>query len=106
MPRGGSKPGERRGGIKKGGVHKRTAQFRATVLEKLREMKCDPIEGLAAIANDKSTPLECRIRVLTHLSTFVYPQLTRTEMAGVNGAPVEHEMKVTVRYVGTRNKTA
>ena len=99
MPRGGSKPGERRGGRKKGEPNKRTAQFRATVLEKLREMDCDPIEKLAAIANDEKNPIDCRIRVLTHLSTFVYPQLTRAEMTGPNEGPIETKATIRVVYV-------
>lgn len=42
----GSKPGERRGGRKKGTPNKKTA----SIQEKLDAMGCDPLEGMALIA--------------------------------------------------------
>ena len=45
----GSKPGERRGGRKKGTPNKETR----TLQEKLDSLGCDPIEGMALIASGK-----------------------------------------------------
>ncbi len=98
MPRG-SKPGERRGGIKKGTVHRKTAEFRATVLEKLREMNCDPIEGLAAIANDANTSIDCRAKILVELAQYVYPKLTRAEITGPSGGAIQSNSTIRVVYV-------
>ncbi len=43
MPRGGAKPGERRGGRQKGTRNKRTL----AVIDRLDVMGCDPIAGMA-----------------------------------------------------------
>ena len=48
MQRGGSKPGERRGGRQKGAPNKRTQEISDRVLELGR----DPLEGMAQIAID------------------------------------------------------
>ena len=42
----GSKPGERRGGRQKGTPNKRTVE----VQQRLTELDCDPIQGMALIA--------------------------------------------------------
>jgi hypothetical protein len=49
---GGSKPGERRGGRQKGTPNRRTQE----VADKLAALDCDPIEGMARIAEDTANP--------------------------------------------------
>lgn len=80
-------------------MHKRTAEFRATVIEKLREMDCDPIEKLATIANDEKTPLDCRVKVLVSLAEYIYPKLTRAEITGPSGGAVKTHSTIRVEYV-------
>ncbi len=52
----GSKPGERRGGKQKGSVNKKTQD----VIDKLVRLKCDPIEGMATIAENRLPCGVCR----------------------------------------------
>ncbi len=70
MDRGGSKPGERRGGRKAGTPNKATADLQA----KLDGLGCDPIEGMARIAMNRRTPLAVRARLLAELAQYVYPK--------------------------------
>jgi hypothetical protein len=56
MSRGGSKPGERRGGRCKGTPNKRAM----AVAEKLEALGCDPIADMPTIAIDETAELSIR----------------------------------------------
>jgi hypothetical protein len=56
MPGGGSRPGERRDGRQRGSPNKRTLD----VIDSLAALKCDPLEGMAKLATDKSNAPELR----------------------------------------------
>ena len=99
----GSKPGERRGGRKKGTPNKATASARAT----LAKYKLDPlvemikvyrgqilfeqlilIAGKAGKTEFMKAPAseQTRFRALTELIKRQHPELSRTEVSGPDGA--------------------
>ena len=66
MPRG-SSPGERRGGRQKGTPNKVTQE----IVDKLRALGCDPIEGMARIAMDPESKPELRLKAYVELAQYV-----------------------------------
>ncbi len=92
----GSKPGERRGGRQKGTPNKRTVE----VQQRLSELDCDPIQGMALIAMDASNPPELRGRMFAELAAYIAPKRKAVEHTGADGAPIavqQHErLDVTV----------
>src|SRR5690348_7464189 len=70
MPKGGSKPGERRGGRKAGTPNRATAD----VIAKLEELGCDPIEGMARIAMDAANTPELRGKMYAELAGYIAPK--------------------------------
>jgi len=84
MPQG-SQPGERRGGRTAGTPNKRTAEL----IERLAELECDPVEGLAAIANDPATDAVLRARVYADLLPYLYPKRKAMELAGPDNGPMQ-----------------
>ncbi len=87
----GSKPGERRGGRQKGTPNKRTLEVR----ERLAELNCDPLAGMAAIAMDEGNPPELRGRMYAELAQYVAPRLKAVERSGEMGP-----QEVVVRWLG------
>src|SRR5215471_5018362 len=92
----GSKPGERRGGRQKGTPNRKTAQ----VAERLRELRCDPIEGMARIAMDEKAPLELRGRMYTELAQYVAPKRKAIEHSGPEGGEVP---SIQVNFVAAKD---
>jgi hypothetical protein len=84
MPRG-SAPGERRGGRKKGTPNKRTLE----VTERLAELGCDPIEGMARLAMNEANAPELRGRMFSELAGFVAPKRKAVEHTGADGGLIE-----------------
>jgi hypothetical protein len=109
MPRG-SRPGEYRGGRRKGIPNKRTAE----VIARLEELGCDPIEGMVRIAQDltpcricdegrledgKTCPQchgtgklqaspELRGKMYSELAGYVAPKRKAVEVTGEGGGPI------------------
>ena len=81
MHRGGSKPGERRGGRQAGTPNKATADLQA----KLSALGCDPLEGLARIAMNPRTPVGIQVRCLAELAQYVLPKRKAIEHTGEDG---------------------
>lgn len=69
--------GLKTGGRSPGTPNKRTQE----VSERLQPMECDPIEGMARIALDKSVPLDLRARMFAELAPYVYPKRKLVERA-------------------------
>ncbi len=86
----GSKPGERRGGRKKGTPNKATA----AIAEKLAELKCDPLEGMARLAMDEENSAELRGRMYAELAQYIAPKRKALEHSGADGVPVSFIMKL------------
>lgn len=77
MPRG-SKPGERRGGRKKGVPNKATLD----VAERIKALGCDPIEGMVKVANMALEEKDLTVagRMYTELAQYVAPKRKAVEM--------------------------
>lgn len=72
-------------GRKKGQICKNTLAIR----ELLDSMGCNPIQGLANIADDPKTSRELRAKVLADLAKYVAPQLKAIEHSGPDGGPIQ-----------------
>ncbi len=68
-------------GRKKGTPNK----LSATVRERLEELGCDPIEGMAQIAMDKSNTPELRHKAYADIAQYAYPKLKAIEHSGPGG---------------------
>ncbi len=75
MPR---PPGLPKTGGRKQGTLNRSTQ---AIIDKLDELGCDPIEGLARIAMDVDSPRELRVRCYAELAQYVYPKRKAAESA-------------------------
>lgn len=69
MPRG-SKPGEHRGGRAKGTKNHQTVDIE----EKLKQLGCDPLIGMAMIAMDEKTTPELSGRMYAELAQYLHPK--------------------------------
>ena len=78
MPRGGSKPGERRGGRKKGTPNKKTLD----VAKRLKELNCDPLEGMVRVAQMAMEEKDLSVagRMYSELAQYVAPKRKAVEM--------------------------
>ncbi len=83
MPQG-AKPGERRGGRAKGTPNKSTL----SVQERLRELGCDPIAGMALIAMDEGSSHELRGKMFAELAQYVWPKRKAIEHSGPSGGVI------------------
>jgi hypothetical protein len=77
--------GIKTGGRTRGTPNKRTAEL----AERLHELGCDPLAGLAQIAADPATDVVLRARVYADLLPYLYPRRKATEVTGKDGGPVE-----------------
>lgn len=72
-PNRGSKPGERRGGRKRGTPNKRTEDLVERLSEAMGADWC-PIVALARIADDPGTSLDMRVRCLSEVAPYLQPK--------------------------------
>lgn len=72
-------------GRKKGQQCKLATEARA----RLEELGCDPLEGMALIAMDKSAPLDLRGSMFKELAKYSWPQRKAVEHTGAGGGPIE-----------------
>jgi hypothetical protein len=59
------------------------------VAEQLRQLDCDPIAGMAKLAQDDAVPTVLRARMFAELATYVAPRRKAMELTGPNGGPIE-----------------
>ena len=60
------------------------------MIERLDELGCDPIEGMAKIALDPQTPIELRARMFSDLAQYVAPKRRAMDHSGSEGmGPIE-----------------
>ena len=76
--RSGRKPGTPKTGGRKQGVPNKST---AAVAERLRELHCDPVTGLATLAMDETVDVAVRARIYTELLKYLAPQLRSIEHA-------------------------
>lgn len=75
-------------GRKKGDGQSKSARFI------MRELKCDPIAGMIAIATDKDNKPELRGRMFAELAQYEHPKLRAIELSGVGpggSIPITHD---------------
>ena len=73
--------GRKTGGRVAGTPNRRTQD----VIERLALLGCDPIEGMARIAMDMTTPVEVRARMFAELAGYVAPKRKAIEHAALTG---------------------
>ena len=73
--------GRKTGGRVAGTPNRRTVE----VIERLEALGCDPIEGMARIAMDMTTPVEVRARMFAELAGYVAPKRKAVEHNGAGG---------------------
>lgn len=85
----GSKPGERRGGRKKGVPNKKTQD----VAEKIQKLGCDPIEGMINVANLalQEKDLALAGNMYKELAQYIAPKRKAVEITGDDGGPIKFE---------------
>ena len=88
MSRGGSKPGQRRGGRGKGTPNKKTM----AVAEVLGELGLDPIKQMGQIAIDEHIEVSIRVQVLKELCQYIAPKRKAVEITGEDGGPLVLEI--------------
>ena len=84
MPRGGSQPGERRGGRKKGVKNKRTRAF----VEAVKASGLMPLDFMLSIMRDEDQPMERRMEMAKAAAPHLHPRLTTTKLQGDRNAPL------------------
>lgn len=91
MAQRGSRPGERRGGRKKGTPNKRTVLFQS-VKESINRKGCNPADLIAdgALGKLRGRNVDMRLRAAMELLKYVAPQMMRTEHVGADGGPIRH----------------
>lgn len=67
---------------------KKSPDSRRTVQEILRQIKCDPIEGMAQIAMDKNQHPSLRGKMFAELAQYLHPKRRAVELSGPDGGPV------------------
>lgn len=73
--------GRKTGGRTTGTPNKRTLD----VIERLNQLGCDPIEGMAKIALDPQTPVELRARMFSDLAQYVAPKRRAIDHSASDG---------------------
>jgi transcriptional regulator of nitric oxide reductase len=62
-----------------------------TVADRLRQLDCDPIAGMAKLAQDETVPAVLRARMFAELATYIVPRRKATDLTGVDGKPLDME---------------
>jgi len=89
--RGGSYPGERRGGRKRGTPNKRSvAQVETAAAGGLT-----PLEQLLKVMRDPSAPLERRMYCAIAAAPYCHAKLKAIEHTGLEGGPIEQNIVLT-----------
>ncbi len=84
MPKGGAKPGERRGGRKAGTPNKVTTDVRAAIAL-IAERNVERVEGWLAEVDDPAK----RVDLFLRLIEYHVPKLARSELTGPDGGPMQ-----------------
>src|SRR5215831_2802542 len=81
----GSRPGERRGGRKKGTPNKKTAYVRAVMAAHAASPKVTPIDVALAVMRDPHVALEMRVKTALKALPHLHLKLRAGESASVGG---------------------
>ena len=90
-------PSRKTGGRVKGTPNKKTLE----VIERLKELKCDPIEGMAKIAQTAldAGDLPLAGQMYKELAQYVAPKRKAVEVTGANGNPQELKWEIDIKDV-------
>lgn len=92
MPRGGSKPGERRGGRKPGGLNKRTLEQGGALSELAKQHSPAAMSALVHVAT-KGASEAARVTAATAILDRGYGRPMQThEHGGTGGGPIKHDL--------------
>lgn len=86
------KPNPRRFAPLSGRVHTTASTTTIDVAERLRELDCDPIAGMARLAQDGDQPAALRGRMLAELATYIAPRRKAVELSGPSGEPIKVDL--------------
>ena len=86
--------GRKTGGRTAGTPNKRTLD----VIERLDELGCDPIQGMAKIALDPNTPIELRARMFSDLAQYVAPKRRAVDHSASEGTG-----EITISWLPTQD---
>src|SRR4051794_40418318 len=75
------------------------------VAEQLRQLGCDPIAGMAAIAQDEAQPPALRARMYAELASYVAPRRKAIELTGSGGGPIETKAMIDLDALSTEEMT-
>jgi hypothetical protein len=62
-----------------------------TVADRLRRLDCDPIAGMAKLAQDETVSAVLRARMFAELATYIAPRAKAAQLTGADGGPLEPE---------------
>jgi hypothetical protein len=62
-----------------------------TVTERLRQLGCDPIAGMAKLAQDETVPAVLRARLFAELAHYIAPRAKAVDLTGADGRPLGDE---------------
>lgn len=93
MPRGGSKPGERRGGRKPGAANKRTRE----IADKALKEGLTPLEYLLFVLRDEAEERSVRLDAAKAAAPYIHPRLQNTTVKVPDGLDIRVIERVIVR---------
>ena len=79
------KPGHKKFGGKAKGCKNKITQ---DVVGLLDSLGCNPLEGLARIAENEKHPIEVRTKCLAELAQYLHPKRRAVEISGPSGDPI------------------
>lgn len=82
-------------GRKKGSLNR----VNPSAAERLAELGCDPLQGMALIAANKKNPVEVRGRMYAELAKYRYPQLKAIEHTGNVSGQVQVDIRAALMQV-------
>lgn len=86
--RGGAKPGERRGGRKKGTKNKKNAE----TVAKIEASGLTPLEFMLDVLRDGAAETAVRFEAAKAAAPYVHPRLAAVEHTGQGGGPIRQDM--------------
>lgn len=79
-----------KGRLKTGGKKAGTLnRLSLLAIERLAQLNCDPLQGMARIAANRRNPVELRARMFAELAQYIHPKRRAVEWSGPGGEPIE-----------------
>ena len=72
------------------------------VKAQLKDLDCDPVSELVAIAKDVNTELGFRIKIYLDLVNYIHPKLKAIEHSGADGSALQHTIQL--EYVNAKHE--